>query len=361
MKYVKGVLIGINIICLLGLLGCYASYYLNPSDYWFISLVGLGYFIWIALNIAFIFIWLFIKWKYCFVSLAILLVGFPYHSKMVAFNLTASLNPKKESIKVVSYNIELFKYYDWKKNELGRDKILHFISTVDADIYCFQEYLQMRDEEFPTTTKLNEILPEHFMHFEAGVVKYDNQEYGLATYSKFPIVNTGYITIDSTKNKTNLVIFSDLLIMKDTVRVYNVHLASNHLNTNEVDSMIKTNEKSFSFVKKWLKKLKNGYKRRYKQIDILTSHLNSCKYPCIIAGDFNDVPLSYTYRKINANYSDAFLESGAGIGATYNGNLPMLRIDYVFHSSHFGCSKFKVHPMKITDHYPIEADLYIRR
>ncbi len=361
MKYVRGVLIFVNIICLLGLLGCYASYYLNPFDYWYVSLLGLGYFIWVALNIALIVTWLFIKWKYSLVSLAVLVIGFSYHVKMVAINVNPGIKNHQETIKVISYNIQLFKYYDWKKNESERDKILHFISTTDADIYCFQEYFQMRDEQFSTTTKLKKILPDHLMHFEAGVVKYENQEYGLATYSKYPIVNMGYITIDSTKNKTNLVIYSDVLIKSDTIRIYNVHLASNHLNTNEVDSMIPTSEKSFSFVKKWMKKLKNGYKRRYDQINILAEHLNSCPYPCIIAGDFNDVPVSYTYRKINAKYKDAFIESGSGIGATYNGNLPLLRIDYIFHSAYFGCNRFKVHPLSITDHYPISAELYIRR
>lgn len=261
----------------------------------------------------------------------------------------------------MSYNIQLFKFYDWKKNEIQRDKILYFIDDNYADIYCFQEYFQTADEEFSTTEKLREIIPEHFMHFEPGVIKNGNQQYGVATFSKYPIVNKGMITIDSTKDKSNLVIFTDVLIKTDTIRIYNVHLASNHLNTNEVDSIIGTNKNSLSFVKKWMKKLKNGYKRRYNQINLLTTHLEKCKYPCVIAGDFNDVPVSYTYRRINDKFKDSFIESGSGIGATYNGNLPMLRIDYIFHSSYFGCNRFKVHPMSTTDHYPISAELYIKK
>lgn len=260
----------------------------------------------------------------------------------------------------MSYNIQLFKFYDWKKNEIQRDKILYFIDDNKADIYCFQEYFQTADEEFSTTEKLKKIIPDHFMHFEAGVVKNGSQQYGVATFTKYPILDKGRITIDSTKDRTNLVIYTDILIQKDTVRVYNVHLASNHLNTSEVDSMMNTSEKSFSFAKKWVKKLKNGYKRRYNQINLLSAHIESCKYPCIISGDFNDVPVSYTYRKMNRKFKDAFIESGSGIGATYNGNLPMLRIDYIFHSDDFGCNKFKVHPISVTDHYPIMAELYMK-
>lgn len=359
-KYVRGILIVINIICVLGLLGSYCSYILNPFDYWYISLLGLGYFIWCMLNVAFIIIWLFIKWKYSLVSLAALVLGFTFHTKMIAFNFPGETKTNKETIKVISYNIELFKFYDWKKNEAKRDKILNFISNTEADIYCFQEYFQTRDEEFITTEKLKQILPEHFMHFEAGVIKFDNQEYGLAIFSTFPIVNKGHIIIDSTKDRTNLVIYTDVLIKTDTIRIYNVHLASNHLNPNEVNSVINTHKKPFTYAKRWLKKLKSGYKRRYHQVNLLSEHLASCKYPSIITGDFNDVPVSYTYRKMNKNYADAFIESGSGIGATYNGNLPMLRIDYIFHSTYFGCNRFKVYQYPVTDHYPIMAELYIR-
>ena len=64
---------------------------------------------------------------------------------------------------------------------------------------------------------------------------------------------------------------------------------------------------------------------------------------------------------MNSKYVDSFIESGAGIGSTYNGNLPMLRIDYIFHSTDLGCNRFKVYPLSITDHYPIMAELYIKR
>jgi endonuclease/exonuclease/phosphatase family metal-dependent hydrolase len=358
MKYVRGILITINIICLLGLLACYAAYYLNPNTYWYVSIFGLAYFIWLATNIACVILWLFIKWKYSLVSLVTIILGYSYHTKMISFHVGSS---KKDSIKIMSYNIQLFKFYDWKKNEIQRDKILYFIDDNYSDIYCFQEYFQTKDEEFSTTEKLKQIIPEHFMHFEAGVVKNETQQYGVATFTRYPIVNKGMITIDSTRDRTNLVIYTDVLINTDTVRIYNVHLASNHLNTNEVDSIVGTNKNSFSFAKKWMKKLKNGYKRRYGQVNMLAEHLEKCKYPCIIAGDFNDVPVSYTYRKINQKFQDSFIESGTGIGATYNGNLPMLRIDYIFHSPQLGSNSFKVHSMSTTDHYPISAELYIKK
>ncbi len=355
MKYLRGILITINILCLFGLIASYTGYYINPNEYWYISVMGLGYYMWVAANILFVIIWILLKWKNALASLLVLLIGFSFHAKMITIN-TPSF--EKGGIRIMSYNIQLFKFYDWKKNEKQRDKILHFIEDNPSDIYCFQEYFQTRDSEFVTTPLLNNILPNHHMHFEPGVIKLNNHEYGMATFTKYPIINRGKIIIDSTSNRTNLVIYTDVLMNSDTVRIYNVHLASNHLNTNEVDTMMSTSGKSVSIAKKWLKKLKNGYKRRYNQINTLMNHVNQCKYPCIMAGDFNDTPISYTYKKANEKFTDSFREAGNGIGSTYNGNLPLLRIDYIFHSTKFKCKKFKVHSVSVTDHYPITADLF---
>lgn len=302
-------------------------------------------------------LWIFIKWQYCFISLVTILAGFFYHGKMVGFKSGRSGSNIPNEISVLSYNIQLFKYYDWKNNERLRDELIGFIRNTPADVYCFQEYFQTRNHEFSTTEKLQPILSQYQMYFKASVIKYDNQEFGLSTFSKYPIVNSNYILIDSNHSRTNLVVYNDILFNADTIRVYNVHLASNHLNTNEVDSMMNSSGKSVFFARKWLKKLKNGYNRRYNQINMLAGYLEDSPYPTVVAGDFNDVPLSYTYRLISKKFVDSFLESGSGIGVTYNGNLPMLRIDYIFHSREFTCNRFKIYSQPTTDHYPISAVL----
>ena len=48
----------------------------------------------------------------------------------------------------------------------------------------------------------------------------------MATYSKYPIIKKGTVSI-SGENINNVCIFSDIVILEDTVRVYNIHLASN--------------------------------------------------------------------------------------------------------------------------------------
>ena len=53
--------------------------------------------------------------------------------------------------------------------------------------------------------------------------------------------------------------------------------------------------------------------------------------------------------------NDTFLDSGAGIGTTWIGTIPLLRIDYIFASKELdntGLIKLK---NNLSDHYPVKA------
>ena len=55
----------------------------------------------------------------------------------------------------------------------------------------------------------------------------------------------------------------------------------------------------------------------------------------MVCGDFNDTPVSYTYRRVSRKLQDAFREAGRGYSHTYRGFFDMLRIDYVLYDKHF--------------------------
>lgn len=336
----------------IGLLGSCIAPYISPSQHWIFAIWGMSFLFWFFSTTFFCVIWLFIEKKYALLSLAIMFVGTPNLLKIFAFN-TIDENSKTD-LSIMSYNVELFKLYDNKNGEKHKQKIFNFISSNQVDIYCFQEYFHNQEMNyFETTTKLKEILPNYHFYFVKGLVQSNGNEFGTAIWSKYPIINKGGIVIDSTKFKSNIISYIDIKPQNDTIRIYNVHLASNHLNKNELDSIIGENEQKMNFIKKWVRKLKNGYQRREKQLTILNKNLEKCNYKKIIIGDFNDVPNSYTYQQMKANYLDAFLESGNGIGTTYTGRLPWLRIDYAFYSKGIKSTYFKVESIKSTDHYPI--------
>jgi endonuclease/exonuclease/phosphatase family metal-dependent hydrolase len=105
--------------------------------------------------------------------------------------------------------------------------------------------------------------------------------------------------------------------------------------------------------------LKKGFVRRAQQAQLLKDYVNKSPYPVIVAGDFNDTPVSYAYRKIRKGLNDSFVNSGYGAGFTYRGNYPPNRIDYILYDNNLINSYFEITKIKYSDHYPIIA--YFRK
>jgi endonuclease/exonuclease/phosphatase family metal-dependent hydrolase len=115
----------------------------------------------------------------------------------------------------------------------------------------------------------------------------------------------------------------------------------------ENDTMKELRDLSFS--------LKQGFARRAEQAIVVKEHINSSPYPVIVCGDFNDTPISYSYRKIRKGLKDAFVESGSGAGFTYKGKYPPNRIDYILFDDRLSSSGYISDRVKYSDHYPITA------
>ena len=89
----------------------------------------------------------------------------------------------------------------------------------------------------------------------------------------------------------------------------------------------------------------------------MTSFIETSPYPVICAGDFNDMPYSYSYQFMKRTLKNAFEEVGTGLGFTYNGNtLRVLRIDNQFYSPGVSAEQFEtLTQIKFTDHFPVRG------
>ena len=78
------------------------------------------------------------------------------------------------------------------------------------------------------------------------------------------------------------------------------------------------------------------------------------QYPIIVCGDFNDNPISYSRRTIAEGLQDCFVETGRGIGLSYNQKGFWVRIDHILCSKHFTPQNCEIDDkMDASDHYPI--------
>ena len=234
------------------------------------------------------------------------------------------------------------------------EKIITFLAEQNADIICLQESRLRRNDIFnlaKTVKELNSI--QHYQFASSS------SSFGSVTMTRYPIVDMGELRFD---NSTNITIFTDVLIGEDTVRIYNLHLQSYQINPRNYDvleSLDIQNENNRRIFRKVAGQMKRAFELRAGQVEEIKRHIDACKYPVIVCGDFNDTPASYAYHILSENLNDAFVESGYGVGQTYNGELPSFRIDYLMHSNTLDAYNFETIDLDYSDHLPIVCDFNI--
>ncbi len=89
----------------------------------------------------------------------------------------------------------------------------------------------------------------------------------------------------------------------------------------------------------------------------MRNKLDSCPYPEIICGDFNDVPNSYTYFHIKGDRQDVFVGKERALDRSFTAVSPTLRIDYILADKRFDVLQYNRFLAPWSDHYPVVADL----
>lgn len=338
----------LNVIVALALGFASVSVYLSPERVWFAELFGMAYPYLLVINLVFIVLWLLSKPKFALLSVLFILGGF---NQIQNYLRISGRQTQEKGIRMVSYNVKYFTGDGIYPTKEIADNILNFLRQTNADIICLQEVRLNKRQVFDISNN-NIPLIAHMQ------LAHTSHEGGQLTLTRFPIVYMGEIRF---KNSGNMIIYTDMLINNDTVRVYNCHLQSYRLRPTEINSI---DSMQFSYQPKFKEeikdlsvKFKNAIIKRAEQAAALREHLNKCRYPVIVCGDFNDTPVSFTYRMVRGNLKDSFIESGKGTANTYNGKLPSFRIDYILHSEKFSSYNFEVSPVNYSDHYPISCDL----
>lgn len=346
-------------VCTLLLLAAYIARYINPCSMLFCAFAGLLFPIFYAAELL-LGLWWVIRWKrYAIVVGVILLAGIGAAGRFYRPDFKRHYEesgPSRSELVVMSYNVQGFS----KKFAVGDKSTAELIAGIvtdnNVDIVCFQEMGNLVSPEISDhlqSLEYNRIYP--YAANSSGGDKYS----GLAIYSRYPIVRSDLLPAGDSER--NFGMWADIRIVEDTVRVFNVHLNSTHINNDEVDYI-----SSFHFVSddtsrraslgEIVSKLGDNYQKRAPQAKLIGSCVEESPYPVILCGDFNDTPASYAYHEIvSAGLRDAFVAKGRGISGTYGGFFNMFRIDYVMASRGVNVTGYYDFDNVYSDHMPVAA------
>lgn len=363
-------------------LSCLACY-IEPAQYWQLSFIGFAFPVLLIVNLLFLLGWALAFNRFALVPLIAILLAWKFIHITFAFNFgneskeqgpsasfrTGPSASLRTGIKLMSWNVKAFDIYNWSHNTESRKNMLDLIKKENPDVLCLQEFYT-NSETFHNLAYIRDTLGYPYCYFPAAVdlvkparlktQKHQwhsyllDQQWGVATFSKFPITDTGQV--DFGKTLSNSCIYTNLNINGKTVRLYNVHFQSIHLGDEDyaaLDELEDAKKTPWSSLKIIMKKMRLAYIRRTLQANAVAKNMAGYAGSKIVCGDFNDVPVSYTYHTVSQNLQDAFVEAGSGFSPTFSNKFSIFRIDYALLDPTFKINSYRVIHRELSDHYPV--------
>ncbi|HNL06159.1 MAG: endonuclease/exonuclease/phosphatase family protein [Chitinophagales bacterium] len=369
--FFKNIVYRVNVAVALLLLLTYSAPYINPQFFWLPALSGLTYNFLLLVNVGFVAFWLYRRSWYILLSLGVIVLGAPLLQNTFAFRLNSWGNKNAQTAdslrtKIMSYNVNNFDLYNWNKNEESRNKMLELIRGENPDIICFQDFYTQDDSVFNNISELQNKLNYPYFHLEKTLTLREKDHWGLAVFSRYPLYNAHKIKFNN--SKYNGAFQVDVSVHERPMRLFNVHLQSTHLAPDDLKYVKKIGEnieqketsEHWRSISSIVEKLRTAYEKRSEQAQIIADSIAHSPYSVVVCGDFNDTPVSYSYRKISHPLQDGFLSDGIGFGGTYSiGPLPPFRIDYVLVDTSFVVYNFDIiaSNKNRSDHSPVVCEI----
>lgn len=357
-------LIIVTISLAAALVMAYLAQSISPERVWYLAFFGLiAPFLFLG-NFLMLLIWA-IRWRFwAIIPLLTLLAGVGSIGQHLQIRLARDYHAEVKSpdhLRILTYNLHGF-FYKTDNNHEGyisnMDSIASYINRENPDLICFQEYEVMSNADRAIIDSLLAPWPHRAINFILGGS--DQIGYGTAIFSRYPIIKSEGFQFEGSDNSA---LMAEIAFNQDTIMVVDAHLQSTQINpTNKnkvenLDIMSRDEANNNTLIRAVGSSLKQNYIRRAAQVDSLSHIISESPYPVIVAGDFNDTPVSYTYRHMRGDLLDSFVERGNGFGYTYNRLFSILRIDYILHSPSFETVSYKSDALPWSDHNPVVATI----
>ena len=274
------------------------------------------------------------RWYFTITMLLMVFVGAFYISKYYKLEVDRKYDVTyKESrfTKVMSYNV----------CEGLKSSLLDYISSHRPDILCLQEIATNTD------------------HWTSLIGQYNS------TYDKFPYSSNQILSKYKIIRKGEIDglhpmngVWADLRIKNDTIRVVNLHLQSTAIKVEDTRFLEShkylVDKERESKLRSIVERLVDNNRKRALQAQSVAEFLAKSPYRVLVCGDFNDVPLSYTYHTISKGLDDSFTRMADGFAYTYNTRYKLLRIDNVLLSPSIEVASYEVdNEVDLSDHFPV--------
>ena len=321
-------------LLILGTLIIIISQYISPEKSGILSVIALGAPIIYLLDIIVMFYWI-VRWRLyrAVVMIVTVFIGLLYVSRYYKFDFDRQYDTsyvERRYNKVMSYNVR----------EGRKDSLVHYIEKHNPDILCLQEMsnranISLLNEKYKSTTQEDNSASNHI-------------------FTRHRIIRSGEIEGVMRQNG----VWADLKIKDDTVRVVNLHLQTTSIRPEDTQFLEKheyiRDKKREDKLRSIVERLVENNRKRAAEAEAIALFLSNSPYTTIVCGDFNDVPLSYTYNRIARGLDDTFSKMANGFAYTYNTKYRLLRIDNILVSPSIEVVSYEVdNDVDLSDHYPV--------
>lgn len=345
----------VSLASAVALLGGLLAKVVNPQATTVFVFAGLFYQIIYLVNLACA-LWWVVRWRRWFwISAAMLLVG----GGSIGLFYRSDIRQKGEEVVRAREDVTIATYNVMNFND-AFDDVAEWLEGQKAQIICLQEAHFSSGSSFDEFKgKLKKLGYGFFTNADPnnGDSKTGS---GYALFSAYPIVRHRVADADSLNVNG---VWADVKIGRDTVRVFNLHLQSTGITSEEQTATLSHRivEDSLGRTKlsKVMDKVVDNYRARATEVRNVASLVESSPHPVVVCGDFNDTPMSYTYGHLrSAGLADAFVEKGKGVEHTFKGLYNLFRIDYILpQKDAFEVKTYNSYDLDYSDHKPIVVTL----
>ena len=289
------------------------------------------------------------RWLKSLGPLAVLLLTWPSFSHVFSVGLSKpDVAVSEDSFEVTTFNVRRLDEFEWLDGDQTREDIATWLAEQPDGIWCFQEFPK-RGKAMLRSAGFSWLKPRRRLFTWP-------REAGPALASSYPVKDwTTYMFEDEGAGRGR-VLQADVETPSGMVRVFNVHLQSLHFDHADYDA-VEEGPSRQEGARLW-GLITNASKARALQAQELVRRMEESPYPVIVAGDFNDTPMSYAMHALRGSrVEDTFVAASWGPGGTHLGAIPGLRIDGILADTTLQCVSHDTHGVELSDHRPVTAVL----